>query len=356
MQTRVLFARIGWMTYYAGIQPDDPRPIGGGAYNKKDRGSELFNFKRIKDLDNKEVLYGFVSPPAIGKNRLNLERIDPACVGDELDKVTVIFVSDQKIIGWYRNATLLRDWRDDPTGERVWTEKRKGQQHSALYNMKTRVRDAVLLPKSLRDYEIPSGKNGIGQANVRYTYDFSCKLDLRPWMRKAIEHVRDHYANNSPDDNLLTNPAANEGAAVAEALEKAAGYQSDPAIRKVVEDHAMKLVEADYRRSRFSVENTSKIKSYDFLCKKENRERYVEVKGTQTSDQIVSLTYNEVKIARDAGIVVDLCVVHSIKVIGSKKPRAEGGILIKYPNWQPREHELREVQFTCRLNPKNALK
>jgi hypothetical protein len=161
MQTRVLFARIGWMTYYAGIQPDDPRPLRGGAFNKKGRGHELFNFKKIRDLDNKEVLYGFVSPPTSGKNRLNLGRIDPTCEGDELDKVTVIFVSDQKIIGWYRNATLLRDWHDDPTRKRVWTTER-GQRQSAFYNMKTRVRDAVLLPRALRTYEIPRLKNGFG--------------------------------------------------------------------------------------------------------------------------------------------------------------------------------------------------
>jgi hypothetical protein len=128
-------------------------------------------------------------------------------------------------------------------------------------------------------------------------------------MQKAIEYVNDHYANKSPDDNLLANPAANEGAAVVEALEKSAGYQSDPAIRKIVEDHAMKLVEADYRRSRFSVENTSKTEPYDFLCKKDDKKRYVEVKGTQTAGEMISLTHNEVKIAGDAGSIVDLTAV-----------------------------------------------
>ncbi len=44
MTERVLFARVGWMLWYRGVQADDPKPIGGGAYNKDAVGHEVFNF------------------------------------------------------------------------------------------------------------------------------------------------------------------------------------------------------------------------------------------------------------------------------------------------------------------------
>ena len=44
MVERVLFARVGWMLWYRGVQPDDPKPIGGGAYNEYEIGGEQFNF------------------------------------------------------------------------------------------------------------------------------------------------------------------------------------------------------------------------------------------------------------------------------------------------------------------------
>jgi hypothetical protein len=41
---RVVFARVGWMTYYTGPQVGDEKPVGGGANNRKNIGHEVFNF------------------------------------------------------------------------------------------------------------------------------------------------------------------------------------------------------------------------------------------------------------------------------------------------------------------------
>lgn len=67
--TRVLFARIGSMTYYAGPQEGDERPTGGGRYNKRSMGHELFNFA---EFDGR--LYGTAR---VKNGRINLARIDP---------------------------------------------------------------------------------------------------------------------------------------------------------------------------------------------------------------------------------------------------------------------------------------
>src|ERR1700722_9700686 len=95
MTTRVLFARVGWMTYYAGPQKGDERPMGGGTYTEKNIGHEVFNFAHFD-----RRLYGFIRAK---KGRINLARIDPdAAAAEKLDDVLVIFVARQHIVGWYR--------------------------------------------------------------------------------------------------------------------------------------------------------------------------------------------------------------------------------------------------------------
>jgi hypothetical protein len=47
MIKRAVFFRIGWMKYYDGRKPDDPKPIGGGSHNKKHCGDELYNFRGV---------------------------------------------------------------------------------------------------------------------------------------------------------------------------------------------------------------------------------------------------------------------------------------------------------------------
>src|SRR5207245_3543906 len=93
----------------------DQKPIGGGSYNKEQIGSELFNFTRKGGS-----LYGFVKGGS-RSSAFKLSRIDPkAGRADELDHVTVIFVArdpnggGQRVVGWYKDATVYREWKDHP--------------------------------------------------------------------------------------------------------------------------------------------------------------------------------------------------------------------------------------------------
>lgn len=109
MQEKVLFARIGYMKYYDGEQTGDEKPIGGGKYNNNNIGSEIFNFRNVK-----EKFYGFVQPPhkkdEYHKAKINITRIDPNCKNEFVEDVLVIFfcrsktTKSQVIIGWYKNA------------------------------------------------------------------------------------------------------------------------------------------------------------------------------------------------------------------------------------------------------------
>jgi len=57
MNEPILFARIGWMTYYNGPQAGDERPKGRGKYNETGVGHEAFNFKTINGH-----LFGYFQP------------------------------------------------------------------------------------------------------------------------------------------------------------------------------------------------------------------------------------------------------------------------------------------------------
>jgi hypothetical protein len=140
---RILFARIGWMQFYAGAVPGDPRPVGGGGYNVENIGSEVCNFKKRGRL-----LLGFFETP----RQTNLSRIDPAAGDlDALDRVLVIFVSKrprgkQVVVGWYRNATVLRV-----------SKARPGADSRYSYNCLTSATNGVLLPDAKRTFRIPWG-------------------------------------------------------------------------------------------------------------------------------------------------------------------------------------------------------
>ena len=197
MPKRVLFARIGWMTYYAGPQNGDQRPKGGGGYNKKNVGHELFNFA---DFDGR--LYG----TARAKNgRINLARIDPDVAGaQKLNGVLIIFVARQRIVGWYCGATVYASTNatlpisvTKEIGRRLKDSGIRGFKFGG-YRFETAVENAVLLPTYERIHEVPgSVKGGFGQSNVCYPYRNSGKSKRSAWMGKAISRDISHGSISS---------------------------------------------------------------------------------------------------------------------------------------------------------------
>ncbi|MGH9669278.1 MAG: protein NO VEIN domain-containing protein [Terriglobales bacterium] len=112
---------------------------------------------------------------------------------------------------------------------------------------------------------------------------------------------------------------------VATRLERSAGFQSNPAIRKAIEDWAMKCARKYLRQRYTHIRDTSATKPFDFTCRRGKTAFYVEVKGTQTAGVAVALTPNEKKHAEENPANSVLYVQHSIRVLGRKKPKAFGG-------------------------------
>ncbi len=76
------------------------------------------------------------------------------------------------------------------------------------------------------------------------------------------------------------------------------GRQQDAARRKAVEDYAQALLEAEYRKDGWRVEDVRFTKPYDAVATKGRETVYLEAKGTETDGRSVLVTRGEVSWAR----------------------------------------------------------
>ncbi len=130
------------------------------------------------------------------------------------------------------------------------------------------------------------------------------------------------------------------------AQERAAGFQSDPKIRRAMEEYAMgrarKALEA---RGYDGFEETASYECYDYMCRKDGRLRYVEVKGTQTNGASVILTHNEIEHCNahpDDSIFV---LVHSIRVTNTGRLKLRNGTLLIREPWVLITQDLKPIQY-----------
>lgn len=314
LSERVLFARIGWMKYYNGPMTGDERPKGGGKYNKTGVGNEAFNFHEVSGR-----LFGYFQPQ-MQASTIKLERIVPGTHGDSLDGVLVVFIAtdpehgSQRVVGWYRNATVHRNRHSSPPYER----------NGFNYFLVAEARDAVLLPTYMRTEIVPGGRGGFGQANICYLYEQDGKSKRAKWVSEALDFVQ-----NYEGENLLVNTQAEAAPAVVDSveleIERSAGFQPNSRIRKVVELHAMGRAHKEFESRGYEVKDVSKKEPYDLRCTKSDEVKYVEVKGTQTGGMDIVLTAGEVAFIEKNTAQAILCIVHGITVKGRGRPKASGG-------------------------------
>ena len=155
----VVFCNITWMKDYRGITDyDKPNGKGGSFVKENNDAMEQTNF-----LPFDGICYGYV----MHRGNLHIESLDKTAIKtDILDDVTVVWVATgdngRKIVGWYENAEMYRDWQ-------VYEE----NGCYIEYNFRTKAENAYLIPIGLRDFPIESasqaGKGrGMGQSNVWY--------------------------------------------------------------------------------------------------------------------------------------------------------------------------------------------
>lgn len=334
---KMLFARVGWMRFYSGPIPGDERPIGGGRYNQSKIGHEVYNFREANGK-----LYGYFQP-SMQTHAIALERID-STAGDKnvLRHTLVVFVAPrtnfgQVIVGWYKNAEVFREQVHHSPGK----PKKFGHFCSA------KAGDCVLLPDENRNFVIPFGKDGMGQSNICYTLNGDGSRKQAPWIQKAFDFIDDYQASD-----ILSDPAAaaetQSAAATEEALAhaKGQGFARSPEQRQALEGHSMTAAMKYFSEKGFNVEDVSKRRSYDLLCRRGAKELHVEVKGTTTDGDVIVLTNNEVKHACDPTNSCVLFVLHSIRLKGKN---ASGGKRFILEPWELQQTHLTPVSYTYRV-------
>lgn len=359
--TGIIFARVGAMTYFAGPTAEGERPRGGGSYTRLKLGHEAFNFRNFGGR-----VYGFAQPQKSGLGGVNLQRVVPELpdYAASLDRVLVVFYckhgANQHVVGWYRNARIYserhsypdavgqaikRSIRDAGLGGRTWSTFRG-------YIFTSAFKDAVLLPTEERESSprIPGpAQGGPGESNLYYCFEQDGRPRESDWIVKTVRFV-DEYERT----NLLRDPIAEahpEDLANIE-KEKAGGFQSDPAIRRAIEQHSMKCALRYLNRMGFTqIQDKSKSKPFDFECYRNGRKHYVEVKGTQTIGESVILTRNEVNHLRTHSDSSLLILVRNVEVKAKgKNVSASGGDILRRDPFRILDSKLTASQYTYRVD------
>ncbi|MCL4552052.1 MAG: DUF3883 domain-containing protein [Candidatus Marsarchaeota archaeon] len=329
---RVIFVRIGWMKNYQGPSTDDPRPRAGGDWNREHIGAEVVNFQ---PFDGK--YYGYFEPPG-GDGVVDFSRIEPALsTGDELPHTMIIWVArkpdgGQVVVGWYRDATILRT---------PIKYSSKARRDDWGYNCYCEAPNAQLLPVTERTWTVPRGRNSIGQRNIFYPLDGEGNLRLNDsrfrWVREILAKVDAYDGTHSRGPAIATETTS---AAAGQ------GFVVDSDLRRAIEGHAMMVATAHFEGAGYRVDDHHARHSYDLLITRNGHRRYVEVKGTRTDGETVIVTPSEVRFARENDTV--LFILRGVGVDGSD--RVSGGTALIVDPWTPSDNRLTPTGYLYRVS------
>jgi len=277
------------MERYEGISNGDSISNGGSYIAEHGFGHEIFNF-----LQYRESVFGYAQLPA-KKDRwshakFNLKRIAASADGPFLKGVLVIWVATSPsrgafIVGWYRNATVYRDWQPAPHGSA-----RHNAQVECGYFATASGADAVLLSPDERVFSIPQGGAGkFGQANVWYADDPLIHETIRRDVLKYIETRR-----------LVSSDAE----------QRALPRQLDPLLRLEVERRAVLRTIAHFEGIGYNVQSVERDNcGWDLTATLSHRELRLEVKGLSGDKTLVELTPNEFRSMREYQEAYRLCIL-----------------------------------------------
>jgi len=122
------------------------------------------------------------------------------------------------------------------------------------------------------------------------------------------------------------------------------------AARRAVELHAMKRAEEYFQAQGYSVNDVSSKASFDLMCRKDDGEIHVEVKGTTGSGESVILTVNEVEQTQKHDCILFVVAEIDLQKRHSDNPIADGGIVNFFRPWEADNHKLQPLTFKCELD------
>lgn len=172
-------------------------------------------------------------------------------------------------------------------------------------------------------------------------------IEISGDQRLARSELNGSSGADSLDHSDLPEP--DNADAIFDASSPSSGYESDPVIRKAVEQHAVEKALSFYMSCGYSV--TPKGKPYDILCEKLGEIIHVEVKGSRFPLSSINVTTNEIKDARNIGWRTDLFLVENIVLenIEQDSYRASGGCCRLARNWLPDDKDMTPTQYRYKL-------
>ncbi|MDZ4688647.1 MAG: DUF3883 domain-containing protein [Planctomycetaceae bacterium] len=289
----MIFFRITWMSRYQGVTNTD-KPVGGGSYvTTHGFGHEIFNFQPFQGS-----VFGFGTPAGQGADdplrKLHLLRIGGRASDKSKSGVLVVWVATAPmgglyIVGWYRDATVFREWQPPPVGA-----VRRHQDTDCGYFVTAQSENAVLLPPDERNFSIPQMRQGgFGRASVWYAAN-----------RKDNAQIR---------ENVLAYVASRRLPTTAGPARPA--NQPDPLLRQRVETIAVETTIKHFDGLGYDVRSVERDNiGWDLNASLSKRHLRLEVKGLSGSQIVVELTPNEYRAMKEHQSSYRVCVVSNALV------------------------------------------
>jgi len=208
---KILFCNIARMKYYKGIVSGVDEPQYGGEYVARTGDAyEKTNFLPMME-GNEERCFGFFETKSTNcatSNQLHIERLEGVSRKDEsVDQVLVVWCATHHqnqavIVGWYRNATVLRNY------ETIAITVEDGSIQQKLFNIEARAEGCVLLPMGERNrhcWWAPRKKLtrsfGFGQANVWFAEEDSAEEYIQRLVKLIEEYRGDNWLYHWPENS-----------------------------------------------------------------------------------------------------------------------------------------------------------
>jgi hypothetical protein len=176
----VLFCRVAWLRHYRGLEG----VISGAGSERDSRHDwESFNF-----APHAGRVYGYVA--SSGYRTIDVSRL--GAHGDTAQGILVVWVSldpgphekGQKIVGWYRNATVHRNLRPSPPRR----ECRSSSGERVQYHIEATEADMTWLDIESRTFRIRKGRGFMGQSNVCFMESAEASSLVREVTRYIAEY------------------------------------------------------------------------------------------------------------------------------------------------------------------------
>ena len=202
---KILFCKISCMKYYKGACDKDI-PYNGGSFVKENGyGYEENNFNAVQDENGTFFCLGFVETKSTQKgksNELHIEKISECShmkKEEYVDNVLVVWcattdLNETSIVGWYKNATVYRNYCDVDIGDYIQT-----------YNIIADKKDCVLLPREDRHvfkWQAPVARKkgyGFGQSLVWYPTDEKGLVYADKIAKQILEYTGENWIDVFPE-------------------------------------------------------------------------------------------------------------------------------------------------------------